>query len=251
MRIAVFSDVHGNLSALQAVLADIAQHAVDEVVFAGDLCALGPRPEACVKSVREASVVSIYGNTDEWVLGRQEPKQTLVDLSKWTLAQLSEADRAWLDALPFEHRISPTARAGDDLLIVHANPVDVNQLIFPPEDEQKRRYGRVRQSDGDLAELLAGTRCAALVFGHLHIPYIRTWKQLRLFNISSVSVPGDGDPRAKYGLFTWDGMSWSFERRRVEYDVQAEIDAYRQRRPPRWLEIVETIEKEGYFPQNV
>lgn len=144
-----------------------------------------------------------------------------------------------------------SAAQADNLLIVHTNPVDVNQLIFPPEDEQMSRYGRVRQGDGDLDDLLADTGCAALVFGHLHIPYIRTWKQLRLFNISSVSVPGDGDPRAKYGLFTWDGMGWSFEGRKVEYDVQAEIDAYQQHRPPRWMEIVETIEKEGYFPQNV
>jgi predicted phosphodiesterase len=71
MRIAVFSDVHGNLTALEAVLADIDRQAVDATVFAGDLCLVGPRPAECLRLAREQGITSIYGNTDDWVLGRQ------------------------------------------------------------------------------------------------------------------------------------------------------------------------------------
>jgi hypothetical protein len=167
------------------------------------------------------------------------------------LAQLSETERAWLDALPFSHRISPTGRTEDDLLVVHANPQDVNQLIFPPEEEQLARYGRIRQKDGELDGLLAGTESAVLAIGHLHIPSERRWGQMRVINISSVSMPGDGDPRAKYGIFTWNGKAWSFERCVVAYEIAAEVDAYRQGRPPGWENIVGTMESEGSYPQKV
>jgi predicted phosphodiesterase len=73
MRLAVFSDVHGNLTALEAVLADIsALEGIEAIVFAGDLCVAGPRPDACVERVRshEPAIAAIYGNTDVWVSGR-------------------------------------------------------------------------------------------------------------------------------------------------------------------------------------
>ena len=251
MRIAVFSDVHGNLTALEAVLADVAARDVDEVIFAGDLCLVGPRPSRCLRRVREAGITSIYGNTDDWVLGRQEPPKRLSALARWTLAQLDEAERSWLDGLPFSHRVSPAGEAGEDLLIVHANPQDVNQIIFPPEAEQLAYYGRIRQGDEELDPLLEGTETAVLAFGHLHIPSIRKWGDILLVNISSVNMPGDGDPRAKYGIFNWDGQKWLFERRRVAYDISPELEAYRQMQPPGWENIVATMETAGYFPQKV
>ena len=251
MRIAIFSDVHGNLTALEAVLEDIACRLVDEVVFAGDLCMVGPRPAESLRKVQGSKIISIYGNTDDWLLGRQEPPVKLAALATWTMAQLSEPERGWLDGLAFSQRFSPTGLAEDDLLVVHANPVDVNQVIFPPEEEQIVRYGRVRQADEKLAGLMGETHAAALAFGHLHVPNERTWKGLKLFNISSVSMPGDGDPRAKYGLFTWNGAAWSFERYAVEYDIIPELEAYQRERPPGWENIVQTMESEGCFPQRV
>lgn len=251
MRVAVFSDVHGNLTALEAVLDEIGSQAVDEIVFAGDLAMFGPRPAASLRRVQEAKIPSIYGNTDEWLLGRQEPPERFAQLTEWTLAQLVESDRSWLSGLAFSKRYSPTGVTKDDLLVVHANPVDVNQLIFPAESEQMARYGRVRQTDEELTSLLSGCDAAVLAFGHLHMPSERSWQQLRLFNISSVSMPGDGDPRAKYGIFTWDGVAWSFERYAVDYDVRREMEAFEQERPPGWERFVETMEVEGCFPQRV
>ena len=251
MRIAVFSDVHGNLTALKAVLADIGRKRVDQTIFAGDLCLVGPLPAACLQEIQEAGVFCIYGNTDDWILGRQKPPDHLKDLAKWTLAQLDESQREWLDGLPFSILVSPVADGLKDLLIFHANPVDVNQQILPSEVQQLALYGRIRQNDQDLNNLLNGTKGAVLAFGHLHIPGVRDWNHLRLINISSVSMPGDADPRAKYGLFTWQGGDWQFERRKVAFDISQEIAAYRRERPPGWENIVETIEREGTFPQRV
>lgn len=251
MRVAVFSDVHGNLTALEAVLRDIEGQGVDTAVFAGDLCLVGAQPAACVARLQAWSGLALYGNTDDWVLGRQEPPERLQALADWTAAQLDEGQRAWLATLPFAQRLNPTTDPADSLLVVHANPLDVNQIIFPPEPEQQVRYGRMRQPDRDLGPLLAGTTAAILSFGHLHVPFERAWGGLRLVNISSVSMPGDGDPRAKYGLFTWSGDGWSFARRYVAYDTGRERAAYLRHQPPGWEDFAGQIATEGVVAQRV
>jgi predicted phosphodiesterase len=251
MRLAVFSDVHGNLSALAAILADITAQAPDEMVFAGDLCVFGPRPADCLERVRSAACPAVYGNTDEWLVGRQQAPERAGDMADWCLTQLDAGQLAWLGALPFAQRFTPTGNPADDLLIVHANPQDVNKIIFPPEDEQMRRYGRIRQSDAELDGLFQGTEAQAVAFGHLHIPFRRTWGHLSLVNISSVSIPGDSDPRAKYGLFAWDGGRWQFELHRVAFDIAPEITAFQNSRPPGWQRAVELFSSEGFIPQNV
>lgn len=263
MRVAIFSDVHGNLTALEAVLKDIDEQDVDHIVFAGDLCFLGPRPQACLALLQNRDdIASIYGNTDEWIEGppllsddieeeERQRRQRIHDLATWTRETLSEMERAWLRELPFHRRISPTVNPADDLYIVHANPVDVNQLIFPPEDVQKSMYEKVRQPDSALRPMLGDVVCGVLAFGHLHIPFVRSWNDLVLANISSVSVPGDGDPRAKYAILSWDGDAWQIEHRRVDYAVDGEIEAYRSARPPGWEQSVESLQSEGMIQQKV
>jgi predicted phosphodiesterase len=257
MRIAVFSDVHGNLAGLEAVLADIAaQEAIDEIVFAGDLCVFGPRPEACVSLLRrrEGEISTIYGNTDGWISGlpllsqdadaeerlRWERITTVVD---WTRETLPPMDRAWLDSLPFHRRISPTVNPRDDLFIVHANPNNVDDVIFPEPARQKELFGEVRQEDEELQGVIGDYLFGVLAFGHLHVPSVRSWRGVRLVNVASVSRPGDGDWRAKYALFTWDGARWAVEHRFVEYDLGAEIAAYEERQPPGWEGEVETLRR--------
>lgn len=257
MRVAVFSDVHGNLAALEAVLADLAgQEGVDEIVFAGDLCVFGPRPEACVDLLRsrEDEISSIYGNTDQWISGlpllsqdagaeerlRWERISNVVD---WTREMLPPMDRAWLDSLPFHRRISPTVYPQDDLFIVHANPHNVNDVIYPEPARQKQLYGEVRQEDADLEQVVGDLVFRVLAFGHLHVPSVRTWGDVRLVNVASVSRPGDGDWRAKYAIFTWDGEDWGVEHRYVEYDRDAEAAAYEERQPPGWEQEVETLRR--------
>lgn len=255
MRVAVFSDVHGDLSGLEAVLADVAaQEGIDEIVFAGDLCVFGPRPEGCVDLLRsrEGEISAIYGNTDRWISGlpllsqdadaeerlRWERVSNVVD---WTREILPPMDRAWLDSLPFHRRISPTVNPRDDLFVVHANPHNVDDVIYPDPARQKELFGEVRQEDSDLEQVVGDLLFGVLAFGHLHVPSVRTWRGVRLVNVASVSRPGDGDRRAKYAIFTWDGKRWAVEHRYVAYDLGAEIAAYEERRPPGWEKEVATL----------
>jgi predicted phosphodiesterase len=246
MRVAIFSDVHGNLTALEAVLADIKQQTPDLTIFAGDLCYHGPRPAECIARLRQEAIACIYGNTDQAVrdpaiLSRQvsavqeRRSEHIDDLVEWTWAQMSELDRAWLRSLPFQRSVAPSVNPRDDLLIVHANPIDTEQHIHPPEDLQKTLYGEVRQKDEALRELLEDKIVAVLAFGHVHIPSLRHWGEITLANISSVSLALDGDTRAKYGLLTWDDATgWSIAHQYVEYDIEQEIQLIEQMRPPEW-----------------
>lgn len=256
MQIAVFSDVHGNLAGLEAVLADIAawEEGFDEVVFAGDLCVFGPRPDACVALLRdrEAEIAPIYGNTDKWISGlpllaqdadaearlRWERVSNIVD---WTREMLPPMDRAWLDSLPFHRRISPTVNPRHDLFIVHANPDNVDDVIYPDTKLQEQLFGEVRQEDDALEGIIGDLVFSVLAFGHLHVPSVRRWHDVRLVNVASVSRPGDGDWRAKYAIFTWDGDRWAVEHRYVEYDREAEAAAYEERQPPGWETEVESL----------
>lgn len=257
MRLAILSDVHGNLTALEAVLADIgAQERLDAIFFAGDLCVFGPRPNDCIERVRfhQPEIGAIYGNTDEWVAGspllsrdlpgeqriRSRRIQTVVD---WTRESIAPPNRAWLESLPFHRTVSPTVNPRDDLLIVHANPKNVDDVIYPDPDRQRELFGEVRQSDADLDNLLEDVRAGVVAFGHLHVPSLRRWGDLLLVNVASVSRPGDDDWRAKYAILEWDGSGWHVEQRRVAYDIAAEIGAYEVRQPPQWEEEVAALRR--------
>jgi predicted phosphodiesterase len=266
MRIALFSDVHGNLSALEAVRQDIDKRTdLDRVIFAGDLCLFGPRPEACLLQLRDMAIPAIAGNTDEWI--RQPPplpddmpeaqrpaRQTLQELCRWTEGQLSDESLAWLDDLrdSFQIRLTPTSDPDHDLLIVHANPHNLLDIIFPSLERQMALYGKVRQTDEDLAPMLQSVPTNTIAFGHLHIPGVRLWGEKKLINVSSVSLPGDGDKRAKYAILSWQATAgWHVEHVYVAFDVQGEIGAFRRAKPPGWPERVAQLETLGYIPQVV
>ena len=252
MRIAIFSDVHGNLTALEAVLADIDRQAPDLVVFAGDLCLMGPRPAECLRRVRALRLPVVLGNTDEWTVGGGAPPAPHAERIGWTRAQLTNDESAWLAGRPFGLTFSPTAAAADDLRVVHANPHDLNGILFPPEAQQIALLGDVRQSDAALEPLLGGLEAAALAYGHLHIPSLRPVGRLLLVNVASVSLPGDGDGRAKYALLTWEGGRWSASHRRVAYDAAAEAEALSRQQPPGWEEAAAAIAADGYYyPQRI
>lgn len=233
MRIAVFSDVHGNLEAMQAVVKDIeTRGAFDAVYFAGDLVFGAANPQACYDLLHEKGFAAVYGNTDEFLWNmpampegmdeaHRQRWQHFAEGVSWTKSQLSDAAIAWLRALPFELRLRPTENPADDLLITHANPQNIHDPIHPNFDEQLRVYEKVRQLDDPVRELLVGVSARTVVFGHIHIPNLREVDDYQLFNIASVSRPLDGDWRAKYGILSFANGRWSLEHVRVPYDVEA------------------------------
>ena len=209
MRIAIFSDVHGNLTALEAVLDHLAhQPDVDKIVFAGDICLFGPRPSECLNLIHQSEIEFLVGNTDEWLRNpppihhdmddsQRKNRQNIQDWCSWTIDHFSESNQIHLDELRsiFMRRYSPTENPDEDLLIVHANPIDLMEVIYPTIDTQLNIFGEIRQSDEDLEPLLDGVEAAALAYGHLHIPSIRNWRNLllwsfRLFKFVKLPISG-------------------------------------------------------------
>ena len=216
MRIAILSDIHGNALALDAALSDIAARGpFDQIIVAGDLVWSGPRPRDVVDRVLALRAACIRGNTDAFfdVAPGDTPEGKDSDRFAahfgWMAEQLGPERIAYLRSLPFSHRISPAP--GHDLLVVHANPLDLDQPILP------------RAADADLDELLlqdgAPPSWRCLAFGHVHTPFQRVWRDRLLVNVASVGLPMDGDPRAAYAILTWDGRAWRAEHIRVAYQT--------------------------------
>lgn len=229
MRLAIFSDVHGNVHALEAVLADIdAQGHFDHIVFAGDLVFGAADPAKCIAALQARPIAAIYGNTDEllWELPplddeTPEEKAAFLKLVEWTQMQIGASGLAYLRGLPFELCFSPTSDHSHDLLVVHANPVNIHSPIYPPEERQTALFGKIHQPDAAVEPFLKDVTAEVMAYGHVHVPSIRKIGRHTLVNIASVARPSDGDWRAKYAILTFEDGVWHPQHRVVEYDVAA------------------------------
>ncbi len=223
---AILSDVHGNLEALRAVLADIAQQGARDIYCLGDVVGYGPDPRACLDLARTWSMV-LMGNHDYGVsAGADDFTVEAARALLWTAGQLqapvptpeaAQERLAFLASLPLEHREG-------DFLFVHGSPRDpLIDYVFP---EDAFDHGKMQV----LFSLI--DRCCFQ--GHTHVPGVfteslsflnptqlggeyRLTKEKAMVNVGSVGQPRDGDPRASYVLLEDDRVVF----RRVEYDVEA------------------------------
>lgn len=217
MRIAIVSDIHGNQVALDAVLEDLSrQGSIDQIVIAGDLCLNGPSPREVLETIRRLRCPVIQGNVDADVVN-QSPKKGSKKQSviEWTRKQIGPEGIAYLASLPSSHFISNPR--GTDLLVVHANPLNQEEAIFPDTPDNK------------LENLLGGLppTIGALLFGHYHVAYQRQWRHLLLVDAGSCGLPRDGDLRASYAILTWRRRTWQVEHRRVTYNVNMVVQQLR------------------------
>lgn len=209
MRIAILSDIHGNQLALEAVLMDLQQQSpIDQIVIAGDLCLNGPRPREVLETIQSLNCPVIQGNVDVDVVeqtGKSERKRGIIS---WTREQVGPHGIDYLASLPFSYQIENPA--GSALLVVHANPLNQDDAIFPdsPDKELERLLSPL---DGEFG---------VMAFGHLHIAYTRFWRGLLLVDTGSCGLPRDGDTRAAYAILTWQENVWQVEHRRVSYNVK-------------------------------
>lgn len=220
MRIALFSDVHGNLTALNAVLAALERHRpLQMIVAAGDHVLAGPRPSETWDALVAAGCTCILGNEDVrlWDAGieqmvRGSPWAPLAAVvTPWTVAALGPARVTALRALPRSLRLIPAS--GEGLLVVHANIHNLTGWALKadtPED--------------DLARLYGGAGARIVCCGHYHAACVREWGGMTLVNVASVSLPTDGQPRAGYTILDWDG-AWHVAQYRIPYDADAEAQA--------------------------
>jgi len=226
-RLAVLSDVHGNLPALEAVLADIREQGTPDGYWVlGDLAAFCPWPAETLARLRERPDVSfLQGNTDRYLVTGRRPAMNVRSAGdwarapawlagrdanfRWTVERLAYADFEFLRGLPptLEMEVPSYGR----VVAVHAAPGDDEAVILPDasEDELLPRLGSV------------GARL--LLYGHTHCPVDRVVGGVRLVNDGSVGLPLDGDPRPAYALLDFDGGGCDVTIRRVSYDLEVVV----------------------------
>jgi len=215
MRAAIFSDIHGNLPALDAVLNDIeTQSGIDRMYCLGDLVGYGPFPNEVVDRIRRTGIPTLMGNYDDGIgfergdcgcAYKTDGDTLLGDQSvAWTAAQVTPETTAFLRTLLPEVRIEMNDRR---ILRVHGSPCRINEYLF--EDRPLASFQRIA-ADAD-ADVIA--------FGHTHIPYTKLVDGVLFVNVGPVGKPKDGDRRACYALLEEHEGAIDARFRRVPYDV--------------------------------
>ncbi len=220
MRLAIVSDIHGNLAALEAVIADLERQAPNLVVHGGDLALNGPRPAEVIDRVRALGWPGIVGNTDQalWGLPPSLPDSAVAAFEEMvaaTTAALGEVRVAWLRSLPLEWR------RDSEVALVHAVPGDSWKGVMPDA------------SDEELLGFYGPLGASLAVYCHIHRPFIRRLPTLTVANAGSVGLPYDGDTRSSY-LIIDEGQPTV---RRVEYDRDRHLAELKASGYPtaRWL----------------
>jgi predicted phosphodiesterase len=223
---AILYDVHGNLAALEAVVAEVERAGVTEYVLGGDYSTFGPWPRETAERLEALpAIVRIRGNVERWL--REEP-----DPRPLVLAAVAAAQEALGPELVRRLYGLPERAELDGMLVCHGSPLsDVDSFAREPEDSEER--------------LLAGEAGRTILFGHSHVQFRRPGPdETYLINPGSVGMPLDGDTRAAWALYR-DG---ELELRRTEYDV--ERAAAQMRTYGEWAEpIVYRIEHGADAPQ--
>jgi predicted phosphodiesterase len=225
MKIAIISDIHGNLPAFQTVLQDLDHWNPDHVVVAGDTVNRGPTPIPCLEIVQERVEKDgwhlVRGNHEDYVLGHTKPDAPrsgplfeFLKSSYWTYQQLN-GRIPHLEAMPFQQKLfGPDGR---EIRTVHASMLANNIGIYPSTP------------DHDLREMVAPSP-AVLAVGHTHQPLIRRLDHTLVINAGSVGMPFDGDRRASYARLQWnpDRKAWQAQIIRLDFDYAAAEKDYHQ-----------------------
>jgi putative phosphoesterase len=211
-RVAVITDIHANLPALEAALERIDALGIERVYCGGDLVGYGPHPDEVCALIEQREIPTIYGNYD-YAIARDlhdcgcayitPHDREIGQLSvEWTLVNTGQAAKDFMRDLPFDLRFEV---AGTSVHLVHGSPRKVNEYLF--EDKPASLYERLSAAeDADM-----------LVFGHTQKPWVRDFRGVRFVNCGSVGKPKDGDPRAAFAVIS--GNEVTIER--AAYDAEA------------------------------
>jgi predicted phosphodiesterase len=234
MRYAIICDVHSNLEALEAVLAEIKRQGVDKTVHLGDIVGYNINPNECVEILRSENIESIMGNHDAAACGLDDPlwfNSTAKEAVIWTRKQLTKENREYLRTLP------ETLILDGDILLSHGSPENRDNYVLDWMDAM-RQFGVM-----DKMSVKIG------FYGHSHLPALFAFRgfnhdleqtgkhtldpnNVYLINFGGLGQPRDGDPRTCFGIFDTEAMTVEFFR--IKYDVfkcakkveQAGLDGY-------------------------
>jgi putative phosphoesterase len=221
-RVAVITDIHANLPALEAALARIDELGIDRVYCGGDLVGYGPHPNEVCALIEQRGIPTIYGNYD-YAIARElddcgcayitPHDREIGQLSvEWTLANTTQAAKDFMRDLPFDLIFDV---GSSSVHLVHGSPRKVNEYLF--EDKPASLYER----------LARGEQAEVLVFGHTHKPWVHDYAGVRFVNCGSVGKPKDGDPRGAFAVLTAtpNGVEPAIER--VTYDAASVAEQVR------------------------
>jgi putative phosphoesterase len=214
--VAVITDIHGNLPALEAALERIEELGIEDVYCGGDLVGYGPHPNEVCALIADRGIPTIYGNYD-YAIARDlddcgcayiTPEDRALGQRSvaWTLEHTDQRSKDFMRELPFDLRFQVGERG---VHLVHGSPRKVNEYLF--EDKPARLYERLAAAEGD----------QVLVFGHTHKPWVHEYGGVLFVNCGSVGKPKDGDARAAFAILrsTPTGVEVTIER--VAYDAEA------------------------------
>jgi diadenosine tetraphosphatase ApaH/serine/threonine PP2A family protein phosphatase len=235
VRVAVFSDVHGNLHALEAVLSSLAAESPDEVWCLGDVVGYGPRPNRCCALVAERADLCLIGNHDLAILGRIDLDEFMAEAAesaRWTASVLEDSSRAFLEPLS-------SSASSESVGLYHASPRDpVWEYVLTPQVVVASLY------EAEEPIVLVGHSHVALAFGLDEsllsgglapdgTEFVLAEGARSLLNPGSVGQPRDGDPRAAWMLLDLERRTASF--RREPYPVEKTQAELRERGLPEAL----------------
>lgn len=216
MKLAVFSDVHGNLQGLQAVLSDIEARGADILWCGGDLVGYGANPGEVIDLVRSRGIPTIMGNYDDGIgyfriaCGCDYPNEEAMLRGQrsiaWTKEQTTDQQKAYLRSLPYRLQREIEGR---QVVLVHGSPDVLNEYLFE------------HVSDEVFQKHLGTTGADILIFGHTHKPFHKVLGEKHLVNSGSAGKPKHGNPRATYVLLDISGERVAVEVVEVDYDYEA------------------------------
>ena len=210
MRVAALYDIHGNLPALEAVLAEVEWEGVDAIVVGGDIASGPPQPREVVELVQSLpNAHTIRGNADRLHDREHAGEEGL----GWLFDQLGDEHVEWLVSLPFSVVL-------DDTLYIHSNPRDDTTMVTELTTDEK------------LAALLAGVEQSRVVAGHTHMQLERRVGETLFVNAGSVGWPYEGRTGAYWAILD-DGVEF----RRTDYDLERTAELVRASGHPRAEEI--------------
>jgi predicted phosphodiesterase len=246
LRIAFVSDVHGNLPALQAALAELDRRGpFAALVGGGDYAFGGAYPQRCVDLMRQRGFACVRGNTDEWVVesataGRRPatgytPAEAhgtaLLMVDDWIARLLSQDAVRFLAELPVAWPM--TGPSGQRLVFVHATPATTHRSVQPDADE------------ATFSQLLDEAEADVLLYGHIHKAFTRRIGERMVGCIGSVGVPMDGDERPCWAIATDDGNGWQVEHVRVTYNRDSYLSELARSGLPNAATFIEMIRRAG------
>lgn len=224
-RIAVLSDVHGNMTAFDAVLRDVDARGIGTVLNLGDVVGKGPRGSAAVARSRERCAVTVRGNWDDFLPHPDTVRDTALT---WWYEELTPDDHAWLRGLPLVHHLELSGRR---IRLLHASARSVHVRVrFHHTDEEFDGMFATTELTGE------GPAPAMVGYGDVHDAYVETREGRTLFNVGSVGNPLD-EPTAAYVVLEGEPggdarAPFALQVVRVPYDVEAEIAVARDLRMP-------------------